>query len=105
MQNHELFDGKDTYSLNDLRTIRCAVEKEMLEEILDVLTDKTLDRRDRHFHEYAREIHDERLREIISNQSIILTTVIPEPFRGLGSFNHTSQKTPIYRLLYARCDI
>ena len=61
MQNHELFDGKDTYSLNDLPTIRCAVGKEMLEEILDVLTDKALDRRDRHFDDYVREIHDERL--------------------------------------------
>ena len=53
----------------------------MLEAILDVVTDKALDRRDRHSDEYVREIHDERLREIISNQSITLTTVIPEPFK------------------------
>ena len=47
MQNYELFDGKDTYSLNDLSTIRCTVGKEASEEILDVVTNKALDRRDR----------------------------------------------------------
>ena len=72
MQNDELFNGQNTYSLNDLRTIKCTVGKEMLEEILDVVTDKAPDRRDRHSDEYIREIHDERMREIIGNQSIIL---------------------------------
>ena len=66
MQNHELFDGEDIYSLNDLSTIRCTVGKETSREILDAVTDKSLDRRDRHFDEYVREIHDKRLREIIS---------------------------------------
>ena len=82
MQNHELFDGQNTYSLNDLRTIKCTVGKEMSEGMLGVVTDKALDRRDRHSDEYVREIHDERMREIISNQSIILTAVIPEPFKA-----------------------
>ena len=87
-----MFDGKDTYNLNDLRTIICAVGKEMSELILDVLTDKALDRRDRHFDEYVREIHEERLRELTSNQSIMLTTVIPEPFRVWEASTHTHLK-------------
>ena len=63
------------------------------------LTDKALDRRDRHADEYVREIHDERLREIISNQSIIFTTVIPEPFKAWEASTHKHLKTPIYSLL------
>ena len=66
----------------------------MLEEILDVLTDKAPDRSDGHFDEYVRECHDGRLREIISDQSIILTTGIPEPFRVWEASAHTHLKRP-----------
>ena len=88
IQNHVLFNGKDTFTLNDLRTIRCTTDRETLKIILEIVTDKALDRRDRHSDEYVREIHDERLREIIKEQNRILITVIPEPFKVWAATTH-----------------
>ena len=46
--------------------------------------------------EYVGEIHDERLREIISDRSITLTTVIPESFKVWAASTHTHLKRPLF---------
>ena len=42
IQNHELFNGKDTFTLNDLRTIRCTTDRETLKISWKLLQTKHL---------------------------------------------------------------
>ena len=82
LKNYEHLDASegDQFSLSDIKTLRSNGEEQTITEITAVLTDRALERRDRHCEESKLQICQKPVQETVRDKTIV-TTMIQSHFR------------------------